>query len=476
MSATEVAPLHRESLVAAAAGPRRRRKMGKVRDGQALLPASALGFVLFLLATVTLFLRPADMWPSWEGLPVYEGLLLGAFVLSLQRMQRQFWPSELKWQPVTICVAGLTVAVVLSHMSHMYLWGAREMGTEFLKTLVYYTTLVSVVSSVRRLNILLLTVAIAASVMVGLCVVDVLGFHDFEFIRHLSMHDEELNLHGEKIMVVRMRGTGIFQDPNDIAMVIVATGVLCSYFLTDLRSGLLRYGWLAPLGMLVLALALTRSRGGLLSAAGAGFTLLAFRYGRKGIITAGLAGLCVLPLAAGRQGDIDLEGGTGHERILLWREGLEMLKSPDILFGIGAGEYADAVGLVAHNSFVHSFVELGLFGGALFLGCFYFPLLALFRTTQPGVRLLDPELQRFLPFLGALLAGWCAAMFSLSRCYVVPTYLVVGIASSTLLLAAPHVRPRMPLICWNRSHLLQLGFVSAGTLACMVAFVKIFAR
>ncbi|MCA9115981.1 MAG: O-antigen ligase family protein [Planctomycetaceae bacterium] len=441
-----------------------------------MLPASALGFVLFLLVNVTLFLRPADMWPSWEGLPVYEGLILGAFVLSLQRMQRLFWPTEIRSQPITICVLGLLVAVVMSHLMHMFLWGVNHMGTEFTKTLIYYTTLVAVVSTAERLKILLLTVAVAASVMVGLCVVDFLGIQEFEFIKHLEQKEEGTDIHGERIVVTRMRGTGIFQDPNDIAMLIVAAGVLCTYFLTDRSTGFLRYGWLMPLAVLGTGLILTRSRGGLLSMAGAGAALMAFRYGRKGIMTAGLGALCVLPLAAGRQAEIDLEGGTGHDRILLWRDGLEYLKSADFLFGIGAGSYADFVGLVAHNSFVHSFVELGLFGGTLFLGCFFFPLLALYRTMRPEVRILHPELKRFLPYLGALLAGWCTAMLSLSRCYVVPTYLVIGIASATLLLVTPHVRPAMPLIYWNRNHMVQLLFAGGGVLAGMVAFVKLFAR
>ena len=56
----------------------------------------------------------------------------------------------------------------------------------------------------------------------------------------------------------------------------------------------------------------------------------------------------------------------------LWYAGLvEMKRFP--LFGIGAGMYPDFVdGRVAHNSFVHAFVELGIFGGVIFLGAFWF--------------------------------------------------------------------------------------------------------
>ena len=49
------------------------------------------------------------------------------------------------------------------------------------------------------------------------------------------------------------------------------------------------------------------------------------------------------------------------------------------LFGIGVGKYEDEVGLVAHNSFVHAYTELGIFGGALFLGAFVYPLGTLHR-------------------------------------------------------------------------------------------------
>src|SRR6185436_17415148 len=98
-----------------------------------------------------------------------------------------------------------------------------------------------------------------------------------------------------------------------------------------------------------------------------------------------------------------------------------------LLFGIGMDEYIKHAGYVAHNSFVHAFVELGYFGGTLFFGSFFFAVLALYRMSKLNA-IRDPrsELGRLHPYLAAMLAGWSTGLLTLSRCYVVPTYIVLG--------------------------------------------------
>lgn len=190
----------------------------------------------------------------------------------------------------------------------------------------------------------------------------------------------------------------------------------------------------------------------------------------------GIVALIVFPLVAGRQGDIDIEDGTGQERVQLWVEGLNAIKSMDFLFGIGQGLYADLAGLQAHNSYVHAFVELGFFGGTLFFGCFFFSAVAMLRVTGPAISLQHPELNRFAPYLAAILAGWGVGLFSLSRCYVVPTYMVFGMASTFIALAGPRLRPASWLIAWNGSHIQKLICCSLAMLIFLYLFVKVFAR
>lgn len=443
--------------------------------------ASDNAYYLFLMVNITLFLRPAELIPALANLPIYEVLIMSSFFLSLDQIKRTLQLPILKRQPITLCVIGILVAVALSHAAHMYFYGIRMSTVAFLKTLIYYILLVSIIDSPKRLKGLLKTVAIASSIMILLCVIDYSGLFDFEFIKHVSDRDGVSDA-GETIRVFRMRGTGIFQDPNDLAVLIVTTGILCLYFFNDPAASPLRFVWILSMIILGIGLIYTRSRGGLLTLGIAGMVFVLPKYGKKAAIACALVGMAGMTVLAGRQGNIDLNSGTGHDRILLWREGLSALKSPDLFFGIGQGEYSDLAGLAAHNSFVHAFTELGIFGGTLFIGCFFFAGLGIYRLAQyqssnkgrPIFR--NSELERYLPYAGAILAAWCGGMMSLSRCYVVPTYMIVGVSAAYLNLAGASLAKPTPLIYWNKQHLIRLVGVSLGLLVALFVFVRIFAH
>jgi hypothetical protein len=437
---------------------------------------AVLAFGLFLLTTATLFLRPAEMFVWMADWPIYEVLILSSLGLAFQSFTGHFRRFMLARQPVTMCVVGIFIAIALSHLQHLYLGGVMDSGTTFLKTLIYYGLLITTVNSPSRLKCFLFTVAVCASTMVTLCVLDYYEIYDFEFIVHLDDSDGYTD-EGELITVKRMRGTGIFQDPNDMATVICATGVICAFFLLDPVPNSLRLMWLAPMAMLLIGLLSTKSRGGLMACGVAGLVLLAVRYGRRVAVLAAVAGVCLLPLIAGRQADIDLEeGGTGHERITLWQDGLQELKSPAILFGTGQGTYGDIAGLVAHNSYVHSYVELGLFGGTMFFGCFFFIGMQLYRIGRLPEPVLNDDLVRMRPFICAMISGWCMSIFSLSRCYVVPTYLIIGICAAYLNLVWIHTRSGEPLVIWGRDHAVRLALASGATFSGLYVFTAVMAR
>lgn len=436
-------------------------------------------YYLFLMVNITLFLRPAELIPGLANLPIYEVLILSSFFFSMDQIKRTLQFPMLKRQPITLCVIGILVAVALSHASHMYFYGIRTSTFAFLKTLIYYILLVSIIDSPKRLKGLLKVVTITSSTMILLCVIDYSGLHDFEFIKHISDRDGVSDA-GNTLRVFRMRGTGIFQDPNDLSVLIVTTSILCMYFFNDPSASPLKFFWIIALVILGIGLLYTRSRGGLLTLGIASMVFVLPKYGMKAAIICACIGLAGLTVLAGRQGNIDLNSGTGHDRILLWREGLAALKSPDLFFGIGEGLYSDLAGLAAHNSFVHAFTELGLFGGTLFIGCFFFAGLGLFRLARfqkankgkPIFR--NPELSRYLPYAGAILAAWCGGMMSLSRCYVVPTYMIVGVSAAYLNLAGASLLKPTPVVYWNKQHLIRLVGVSFALLIAFFIFVRIF--
>jgi hypothetical protein len=446
-------------------------RTGIMRDKSIAL----LAYMSFTLTTATLFLRPSELFVWLADWPIYEVLILSTLLLTYQSMQGHFGWYYLQRQPVTLCVVGIFFAIIASHLQHIYLGGVIDGATLFIKTLIYYGLLVTVVNSPIRLREFMLTVAICGSTMVTLCVVDFFEIIDFEFIQHLDDYDGVTD-EDEVVTVLRMRGTGIFQDPNDLAAVIVATGVLCTYFLTDMSLGITRFGWLIPVSVLFLGLLCTGSRGGLLSFGVTGLTFIIVRFGGKVATVAAVLGICLLPLIAGRQTEVDLEDGTGQDRIQLWRDGFDALKSPDVLFGVGQSNYHDVVGLVAHNSFVHAYVELGVIGGTMFFGCFFFAGFQLYRMSRLPEPILNPDLLRMRPFIVALLVGWGASLFSLSRCYVVPTYLVFGTCAAYLNLVWIHTESGEPLIIWDRGHLFRLYSVSACTFTGLYLFTCIMAR
>ncbi|MES2791667.1 MAG: O-antigen ligase family protein [Planctomycetota bacterium] len=436
---------------------------------------SPVAFFLFQLVNATVFLRPAEIVPELMGLPIYEGLIFSCLFLSINTVRTELTPRQLYHNPITICVLGVWLACTLSHVTHGWLQGVVESTVLFFKTALYFFLLVSCVDTPARFRWFLFCTVACSVAMVSLCVIDYMEWIDFSFVTHVTDRDGE-DITGAEELVWRMRGTGIFEDPNDISLLIVASAILCFYFLTDYSFSFLRWLWILPIGVLCVGLMCTRSRGGILSGGAAFLTYILLRYGRGWSVMAAAMGLIMLPIIAGRQGEIDIEDGTGQERIQMWAEGLDAIKSPDILFGIGQGTYADIAGLVAHNSYVHSFVELGFFGGTFFFGCFFFSALALFRVTDPSLDLRHPELRRFAPYLAAILAGWGVGLFSLSRCYVVPTYMVIGMAASFIALAGPQLAPACWLIAWNKQHVQKLLVCSAGLLAFLYVFVKVFAR
>ena len=464
-----------DDLLVAMLGPRR-----SVRHLAEVLPdrpqESTIAFIFFICVNATLFLRPAEMFPDLASLPIYEVFILGAMALSAKGLQQQLRFESLKRRPLTMCVLGVLLAIVLSHVTHFYLSGIKNSGIEFLKVAIYYIVLVEVVDTPERFRKFLMAVTACGLTMVALCVVDYLGWIDFEFLTHLEMRNGTISETGEMEWVWRMRGIGIFNDPNDISMVIVAVGVLSTYFMTDRRLGFMRFLWLLPLAMQLVALICTRSRGGLLALGAAGFALFLSRFGRKTALAFGAMAVLSVGVLAGRQGNIDLGGGTGQERVQKWRDGIVAIQNPNLIFGIGHGFYSDVAGLVAHNSFVHTYVELGIFGGTFFFGCFFLPAWTLYRMSKAGVRIPNAEHERFRPYLLALLTGWSVGMMSLSRAYVVPTYMVVGIASAYLTICNHQFSPPRALMLWNRKLVHRLVAASLAFFAMIYVFVILIAR
>ncbi len=436
---------------------------------------SQIGFVLFVLANATIFVRPWEVLPELEGFQVYELLILTAGLLSYKQIQHHVKARCLLAQPITLCVLGVLVAVPLSHLANGYLGGAIQGTVMMLKTVVYYLVLVAVVDSTRRFRAFLMTLAICGLISIGIADAD---YHDLIKIESLTHIKERIGYSpsGQDQFLIRLCGLGMFHDPNDMSLLIITTGFLCMSQLMDRHWGWARLLWLAAFPLLLLAIHDTHSRGGLIAAAAGIMAYLTMKRGRAFAITAICCGVAAAPLMLGRMANFDLSGGTGQQRIRLWAEGFQAIQSPKILFGIGQGMYEGLTDYVAHNSYVHSFVELGLFGGSMFVGCLFFAAYGLYRLKRDDETVYDADLKYFQPFVAAIIAAWAAGFLSLSRCYPTPTYTIIGMAAAYLNITGIHLYPRRPVL--RLDYPLAKRWLASSMLVFVAMFTatKIFAR
>jgi len=436
----------------------------------------SLDFALFILLNATLFLRPAELVPALGELPIYEAVILSCLAVSSSALLGQLRSSALRKSPISACAVGVLFSVVLSHLSHLAIGDAIHSGIVFLKTLLYYLLFVSVIDSFDRLRKFLLWLCFFVVVLASLALLHYHGVISIPALeayheRQEDMIDEET---GEPVVLARLQSVGIYGNPNDLSRILVVGIFLTLYALSERRLGLFRVVLLLPLGLFGHALHLTQSRGGLLSLVAGLIALFQKRYGgRKTLFASVLIIPLVLVVFGGRQTQISTDQGTGHQRIELWNEGFVLFKSAPV-FGIGMDRYAQEVGLAAHNSFVHSYVELGFVGGSFFLGMFYLPIRALVSSKLDQGSRAHTEVERFAPFMFGILAATVMGMMSSTRTYSIPTYMIVGMCASYMRELSDQEKPALSR--FNSKLVGELARASLITLVTLYIYVRITLR
>jgi hypothetical protein len=413
-----------------------------------------MGFFFFLLVTAALLIRPSEQFADLRNINVYQALIIPCFLLSFSSVVDQFTIKSLEIRPISFCVFGLLFAVVLSHLSNGNGTYAAESGFEFSKVLVYYVLLVGNVTTMYRLRVYLFSLGLFAVAFVSLAVLqyhEVIPYPEPEyaiatttdrpkgseaihgaFIKEMD-YDPVI---GQVIEIRRLRGTGTFKDPNDLCLLLTMGLFIAFYGLTDPRLGGLRWGWIMPVFLFLYALELTQSRGGLLSLLAGSIALFYARFGWRGTLWLGAPLVPVaLVLFGGRMASMSASEGTGQTRVQIWSDAIAtLIGSP--LFGVGMNEIGATIGKAAHNSFLHAFAELGLFGGTLFFGAFFFAAIVVLRLVRHRDWVPEVEMRRLLPYLFAIVVAYIVGILSLSRIEAVPTYLILALVTATSSLVA----------------------------------------
>jgi putative inorganic carbon (hco3(-)) transporter len=431
-----------------------------------------MAWFFFILLNCNFFIRPADLF-QWGNIPIYNYLMIACLATSFGQIWRAI--QSAKESPITACVLGFVVACGLSHLSHGNLTRTVSDSFFILKIVIYYLLLISLVDTLGRLRSFLAWIVGLTVVMSGLSVLQYHGVIDFPALR--AIDQREINWQtGEISVLPRLSSIGIFSDPNDLSTLLVLATIGCLYFFDSTPSPLRRGLWLALPGLLLYALKLTYSRGGLINLALSVLLLSTARLGGKKAIAISVIALpLMLVLFAGRMTKIDTSNkeDTSQARIQLWSEGLGMLREAPI-FGIGMNEYVERVKYVAHNSYVNSYAELGFVGGTFFVGAFYAAVFGIWRLGNKDIVFSDPLLTKLRPFLWTIVCSYCIGMYSLSRAYNLPTYVVLGIAAAYLRMAEP--RSSIAPLRFDSAFVKRLLVVGVMCVVGLYLFVRVMVR
>jgi O-antigen ligase len=387
-------------------------------------------YPLFIWLTFVMFVRPWELIPELESLYLYYWSILACLLAALPKLLKV--PSMLGRDPITTCVIGFWISVILSHLSpwHFSAFYARDKGFEFLKTVLFYLLVLLVLDVPKRFRNYLDFLSFCAIIVVGMSVADYLEYYDFFGITHVneSMHGPD----GGLITIIRMCGPGVFADPNDLSVLIMLGMNLAVFNILTPGRPMRRLAGLAQWAFLAWAYTFTQSRGGFLMIVASFTALILSRMPTR--LAAPLLVIAIPAFAVvfgGRATSIDTATGSGQSRIQLWSDSMFLFRGSP-LTGIGHGLIRDELPQVTHNSYLHTFTETGLIGGAFFLGIWVFAIRGL-RMARPKMSIpagAEPRLAAYQPYIFSVICGQMVGMITLSRNDVLPTYLFAGLAAA----------------------------------------------
>jgi len=384
-----------------------------------------------MLYVAIVFIRPMEWMPGLRGFEILTlGLLdfvaVATTLATIAVVARKQW--NIKSAPQNLLMLGFFFAILMSQVSRGYLGEIGHHGgligafATFGKIVLLYFFIAINVNTLQRMKILI-------RVMIVGCL--------FMTLHGILQWHTGVGFGGQGPLYIRFRDEyrviafGFFNDPNDLALMLVAIlPFLISPIHKEGANGLVRVGCVVFAGAIGYCIFRTNSRGGWLALVTMMLAYFMAHFAKKRAVVFGIIAIVAfLMVAPSRLAETSAREASARGRLTSWRHGNMMLKQWPV-FGAGYGRYMeyDEEGKVAHNSFVHCYAELGLFG--------YFFWLALLIASAWDAYVLgkaDPqekpekaEISRLAKTSQASLVGYMAAAFFLSRTYTLPLYIFFG--------------------------------------------------
>ena len=203
-------------------------------------------------------IRPSEWVPGIIGTPLLMVVGIISIIAIIFGVFSSQCPTVLTGN-VEKMMLGFILAICLSHISHAYLGGVISSIEQFMPSFVGFFLVLCSIKDRKRFNIFLFFIIILVS------------FVAYEGIQQYwtgyaiggmePIFQGEINEDGERFSITRIRWYGLFNDPNDLGLLLI----IVVPFLVDmvLRRKLLIS--LMSLPLIVAALYYTNSRGSMLA-------------------------------------------------------------------------------------------------------------------------------------------------------------------------------------------------------------------
>lgn len=402
-----------------------------------------LAFLALLAFAFVLFVRPQDTLPFLQPIPVGDVTAVAAVLaLLVGRLSRN--ESLLRIPPELVAVLALAGVMLATAPFSLWPGGAVSVFTDlYSKVILIFALMVNLITTRERFERFAGIVVLGTSYIAVRAVID--------YVRGVNLVEGN-----------RVAGAvgGLFGNPNDMALNMVAFLPLAVAIALGRRHQLLRLVALIGVPAVVLAIIFSKSRGGTV---GLLAMLLVLLYQLRRIrprvavlvVAAGLLSVPMLPSSfTDRMASIynpeEDPTGSREARKRLLREGYEaFLQHP--IFGLGAGQFPnykpeerEEAWRETHNAVLQVAAELGIGGLIIFLAIIASGFLAVVGTASAVRqrrrirRIRAPDafagrrepLQLFSAALVASLAGWFVAALFASVAYYWTFYIVLGLAVS----------------------------------------------
>jgi len=318
-------------------------------------------FATTLIYTVLLITRPHEFVPALAEVSLLQPVLLAAFGVWLFIPDKGAELAQFRIIPIFL------VCVWLS-LGFGGWWGGIVPALERLvPPILLFVILTGCVRSVRELRQYSFVIIVCASILV---------LHG-----HLQRTTGS-GWTGQPMIQGRITYSGIFNDPNDMGLLIVLAIALSIFHLRSPHGTFVRILLYGSVGWLLYGVYLTDSRGTMLSVLVV-LGLEVWRSYGKTLVMVGAA--CAIPvlLAFTRLAELDAEEASAGNRVDAWYEGIQMLIDNPI-FGVGWGMFSDYHTLTAHNSFVLAMAELGMLGYTFWFALVFITGWMILKLAFPG--------------------------------------------------------------------------------------------